>query len=83
MTTCPPVPLTAPRKPRPMGVGVIPMHSHSCSEQSEPRSRFDWTDRRTPEQKASAQLAMCEYLKEHNRQEIERARHAASQLSLI
>jgi len=66
-----------------MGVGVIPMHSHSCSEQSEPRSRFDWTDRRTPEQKASAQLAMCEYLKEHNRQEIERARHAASQLSLI
>ena len=54
-----------------------------CSEQSEPRSRFDWTDRRTPEQKASARLAMDEYLKEHNRQEIERAKSAASQLSLI
>jgi len=83
MTTCPPAPLTAPRKPRPMGVDVIQMRVHSCSEQSEPTRRFDCTDRKNPEQKASARQVMAEYLKEHNRQEIERAKSAASQLSLI
>jgi len=54
-----------------------------CSEESEPTRRFDWTDRRTPEQKASARQATCEYLKEHNRKELKRAQNAASQLSLI
>ena len=63
--------------------GATHLFINFASEKSERTRTFDPVDRRTPEQRASARMATCEYLKEHNARELDRAKHASSQSSLF